>query len=317
MNSYIEKKFLDLVELNDVLLPDCNYLDVSDCVRQCDVLNQIIVGHLNIHSIPNKHQDLIDLLDKMNEKNLVPDVLLLCETFFNERNYDRFSFWNFDIVSLYRKNKSQGGVSIMIRKGLKFYEREDLNIFKEGKFESIFIEIPRQSENNIVVGEVYRIPGTNENEFLLDYETIVNKIRNENKKVIIGTDQNLDFLKIHIHNNTMRFFEMNITNNLLPTMIKPTRVTHSTATLIDNIYVDAELCHNVKSFILTTDISDHFMCVTKLQCAIFKKEIRSFTTRKFNNTVYRNISGALCNKNWDFLEEYSVHDASVLLLSVK
>ena len=147
---YTESNLLDLVDLDDVLLTDCCYLDLSQCPKQCDTGNCFTVGHLNIHSIPNKYEDMIDLLDILKEKNLLPDVILLCETFLNERNHDKFSFQNYNMVSAYRKNKSKGRVSIMIKKNIKYYERDDLNIFDEGIFESIFIEIPRQCQDNIV-----------------------------------------------------------------------------------------------------------------------------------------------------------------------
>ena len=101
------------------------------------------------------------------------------------------------------KNKRLGGVSILIRSHIDYVERPELKIFDEGKFESIFLEISQKGRKNIVVGEVYRVPGTNENEFIEKYESIVSKIRAEKKKAIIGTDQNLDYLKINSHANTM------------------------------------------------------------------------------------------------------------------
>ena len=68
------------------------------------------------------------------------------------------------------------------------------------------MEIPQKGRNNIVVGEVYRVPGTSKNEFLEKYESIESRIKSEHKGVIIGTDQNLDYLKINLHANTMKFF---------------------------------------------------------------------------------------------------------------
>jgi hypothetical protein len=124
----------------------------------------------------------------------------------------------------------------------------------------VFIEVVRSKNTNIVVGEIYRVPGTNELDFLNKYENLVCRIRNEKKKIIIGTDQNLDYLKINSHGNTRKFYELNMTNNLLPTILRPTRVTHNSATLIDNIYVDAELYTNIEAHVIPTDISDHFFC---------------------------------------------------------
>ena len=60
------------------------------------------------------------------------------------------------------------------------------------------------------MGEIYRVPGTNETEFLTTYENVIIKIKNEHKRVIIDTDQNLDYLKINMHNKTMEFFDMNV-----------------------------------------------------------------------------------------------------------
>ena len=50
-------------------------------------------------------------------------------------------------------------------------------------------------------------------------------------------DHNLDLVKYNIHPLTNDFLELNLEKQLLPTITKPTRVTRSTATLIDNVIV--------------------------------------------------------------------------------
>ena len=301
--------FADIVDLDDVLLGKCTYVDLDECPRNNDS-GTIKVGHLNIHGLISKHDDLVDLLDTLNDKNLLPDVLLLCETFLNQHNFDNITFPHYDIISEYRKNKSKGGVSIMIRDTLRYQKRDDLKIFDEGVFESLFIELPRKSECNIVIGEVYRVPGTNEKQFLEYYETIVSKVRQEKKKIIIGTDQNLDYLKINRHTPTMKFFDLNMSNNMIPSILKPTRVTHNTATLIDNIYVDAGLCCTTKSHVVITDISDHFFCLTIIQGELLDEQHSTIKRRKLTESVLRNIKGALMNIDWNYMHELSVDAAS-------
>ena len=44
----------------------------------------------------------------------------------------------------------------------------------------------------------------------------------ENKSIIIGTDQNLDYLSILKHKQTEGFFEQNILSDLIPTTTIPT-----------------------------------------------------------------------------------------------
>ena len=239
---------LNLIDCEDVLLTDCSYLDLSD-LTQISRFNDFVVAHLNIHSLPNKYDDFVEMLNILSDKNLLPDIIGLCETFLSEKNYSKYSFDGFDIISQYRKCKKQGGVSIMVKSHFNFIERLDLSLFEEGKFESIFIEIPRKGKCNVIVGEIYRVPGTSETEFLEMYERVIKDIRSEHKQIIIATDQNLDYLKINVHCNTMKFFEMNLSNNIIPTVYKPTRVTFNSATLIDNIYVGCELYSDAKSFI--------------------------------------------------------------------
>lgn len=306
---------LDMVELDNANLADCKYTDLSENFAQHEFTNSFKICHLNIHSLPNKYEDLIDVLDGMHEKFILPDIFLLCETFLNKMNYDKYHFNNYNMVSEYRTQKSRGGVSILIRTNINYIIRSDLRVFEEGKFESIFIEILRKSEANIVIGEVYRVPGTNEAEFLNCYESIIDRIKDEHKKIIIGTDQNLDFLKINTHRNTQKFFEINVTNNLLPTIFKPTRVTSTSATLIDNIYVDTAIGSNISSHIITTGISDHFICLSIIHNMKMDRGTTQVTSRKLNDSIFRNIKGALSNKDWNYLNEMTINDACSALNS--
>ena len=304
---------LNLIDCEDVLLTDCCYLDLSD-LTQFSRFNDFVVAHLNIHSLPNKYDDFVEMLNILSDKNLLPDIIGLCETFLSEKNYSKYSFDGFDIISQYRKCKKQGGVSIMVKSHINFIERLDLSLFEEGKFESIFIEIPRKGKCNVIVGEIYRVPGTSEIEFLEMYERVIKDIRSEHKQIIIATDQNLDYLKINVHCNTMKFFEMNLSNNIIPTVYKPTRVTFNSATLIDNIYVDCELHSDAKSFIIKTDISDHYMCLTIIQdelCkANYKKNVK---IRRLTDSVLRNMNASLANRHWQILNNMTVDAGSEFL----
>ena len=44
---------------------------------------------------------------------------------------------------------------------------------------------------------------------------------------------------------------------MLPYVTKPTRITKSSATLIDNVFVPISLVQNVNSYIILEDMSDH------------------------------------------------------------
>ena len=313
----MSENLLNVIDYNHVLTSNCSYFDISsDLLGPVEGHNALTVAHLNIHSLPGKFDELVELLNELETKNILPDIILLCETFLTEANHSRYHFDKYDIVSKFRKNKRGGGVSILVNSQITYVDRSDLVVFEEGMFESIFIEVKQSSNDSIIIGEIYRVPGTREAIFLENYEGILEKIRSERKKVIIGTDQNMDYLKINSHGNTMKLFETNLEKNVIPTIYKPTRVTHNSATLIDNIYVDAELYNNCRSLIITGDISDHYMCLAILQ-NLYKRDdnVQQYKFRKIDDTVLRNMTASLRNRNWMELNNMTVNESSEKLTS--
>ena len=82
---------------------------------------------------------------------------------------------------------------------------------------------------------------------------------------------------------------MLFSNNFLPIITKPTRLTYHTATLIDHIYTNS-FNQQVIRGIATIDISDHLpiFCVTDTSIKI-QKQTRSFRDySSFNEELYKN-----------------------------
>ena len=67
--------------------------------------------------------------------------------------------------------------------------------------------------------------------------------------IIIGLDHNLDFLKSAKHGPTNDFIETNLNFGMIPTLTRPTRITKTTATLIDNILVKTYVVHTLAAFL--------------------------------------------------------------------
>ena len=145
---------------------------------------------------------------------------LLCEKFLNNSNFDNSKIDRYKLFNRANGQYSrQGGVGIFAKKGLKTIARKDLAVVKESFIECCFIEVVTgKNLRNILIGEIYRVPGTNEN------------FNMENNEIVIGTDQNFYYLKINSHINTSTLLETNLNNNLLPTILRPTRITHHSAT---------------------------------------------------------------------------------------
>ncbi len=296
-------------EESNPLLDNCKYYTPSAINTISGERFRLKVLHINIHSIPAKLVELKNLLQKLKDANHEVDLILLCETFLNDTNKNSVSIDGYTLREDHRQTMTQGGVAIYINNKLQFIPRPDLSIFDEGVFESYFIEVTAESRN-IIVGEVYRIPNTNQNSFLERYQSIIDKIKLEKKDIVIGTDQNLDYLKIQQHSNTAEFLNLNLSAGLLPTMTKPTRIVHDKATLIDNIYVDNANASNSVSAIILADMSDHLPCLLLLDKKC-KKQQGPVTTTKHSLSALNieKIKSDLVTTDWTFLSTLNVEDS--------
>ena len=111
----------------------------------------------------------------------------------------------------YRKEKKGGGVSILVQEGIPYVRRSDLDIFDEGKIESIFIEVLSKNGKKIIVGSMYRPPNTDIHQFSTNITKIITTVRSHNAKtrpeIIIGMDHNIDLLKSKDHHGTQTFID--------------------------------------------------------------------------------------------------------------
>ena len=198
------------------------------------------------------------------------------------------------------KHKMGGGVGIFISERIRFTEVR-LNDNYEC-IEYVVINITTKNNNkSITVGSLYRPPNTNDSKFVEEYKCLLTNLykSSKTKKLILGMDHNLDFLKHSIHKRTQDFIELNLDNNLLPSITRPTRITKSSATQIDNIIVSQSLMTNCKSRIVIDDISDHLPSIVKFEEMLQKcKTSKLITSRNLNERTLQKISDSLTRINW-------------------
>ena len=114
-----------------------------------------------------------------------------------------------------------------------YITRDDNSLFVEHSFESVFVEVLVNHTVNIIVGEIYRVPNSNRHLSIQYYEDIISKLQYENKEVILGTDENFDYLNSTCA-HSKHLLETYFSAGFIPTITRPTRITHASATLIDN-----------------------------------------------------------------------------------
>ena len=245
------------LELNtnlEVAADTCDY-DKLDNNIHCDSGDLSIIQH-NIRGLTSKLGNINNLIEKLQD-NGHPDIILLCETWL-KTNSPRPYIEGYNIERNDRKHKKGGGVCILLSTRCKYKRRLDLEQHNCVSFESCFVEI-QGWKSKIIVGSIYRPPNTDPREFIITTKKIVSQARKYGQKLVLGLDHNLDFLKESQYQPTHDFLETIYETGLIPTITKPTRITTSSATLIDNI-VDNQLYSQTNSGIAIDDTSDHLPC---------------------------------------------------------
>lgn len=257
------------------------------------------IYHNNAHSIMGldklaQYKALFDPLE-------VPfDCIVFTETWLTDMNKNLCIIDDYIPIHLVRPKgdgidfkQSGGGVSIFIRKGLSYKERNDLTIILP-YMECLFIEI-QIDKKKYILGGFYRIPDTNVNLFIEKYNEIVEQLKTNYELVLLG-DFNIDLLKDDISKNT--FMLCLQSNYLVPVITDVTRLASKvndngivvrSATLIDNIFIKANTRHT--SGVIETNISDHFSIFTSIPLTVKEidknseikyRSINEYNQRKFN-----------------------------------
>jgi hypothetical protein len=283
--------FNDMTQIDSSLA--CNYFIpkyFNEYIKKHEVSDSnFSILHLNIRSLPRNGSNLSDFLDNLEMKF---SVVALSETWLSHNTLNLYDIENYNGEHLYRKNRTGGGVSIFVREEISYSQRTDLSVFNE-ILESIFIEIPKHNINtdkDVLVGVVYRPPNTDISEFNQLLSEILHKCSHESKLLYLVGDFNINLLNADNHMPTAEFLENCYTTSLFPQITKPTRLCKSTATLIDNIFVNITNSQNTLSGLFVEDISDHFpiFCInvnSKIQSKSLEVNLRNYSTRNLNNFV--------------------------------
>ena len=282
---------------NDLYVDHCDYLDYSKLTSSNDKRTNLTILQLNVCGVINKRDRLMDLFNDIKKEHRV-DVALLVETWLNKTNAKRFMLPGYRYYGSHRRNKKGGGVGVLVSQDVECRTRKDLSL-DVPNFESLTVEIKTHSDSYFVCS-VYRPPNGKPKEFLKHYKRLLDKFtKPQQERLVIGIDHNLDLLKHHFHTATKDFIDMNLDLNLIPTITKPTRITNTTATLLDNIIV-GRLFHNYTANIAISDISDHLpILMSSYQPKMYKKQPMTITSRVLNEEACTKIMESLDQIDWD------------------
>ena len=219
--------------------------------------------HLNIRSF-SKHRN--ELQVQLN--SLGKPFNVLCLTEIGQNNIE-------SSAAFFKGYKLQYDPATTIRGGAAILLGPEVNLVTERKdlalkgthisdnnylIENSWAEIRVPGiEGNVIIGCIYRHPKGRVDLFTEEFEKTCQKISKEGKLCFVAGDFNINALN-RSHPHTVNYVNTILSENFIPHITVPTRLTENTATLIDNILVK----HGKKltdSDILAgnlyCDISDH------------------------------------------------------------
>ena len=303
----------DCVKLFEGLSEDifsCKYYDENNFPQLLKdyETHDLKIFHLNIRSL-NKH--IFELKAYLSCLNTEFDIILLTETGKANINLINNEFPDYEMY-IDPPTTNKGGAGILIKKS-KFDSIEELAVDCQVKnscgcsgclIESKLIKVTVKS-TSILIGSIYRHPNGNVSHFNDSLLNVINKL-DKKDTFIIGGDMNIDLLKMQ-SNSTENYFNNLIENNFIPCISIPTRITESTITLIDHIFLrlpKSKINSKTTSGCLISDISDHLPNFLLLQLNTNSNKerpfIRSYSKRNidiFNANISNELSQFALNAN--------------------
>ena len=177
------------------------------------------------------------------------------------------------------------------------------NIVNVVDCETVFIEMEKghQLQNhNVIIGVIYSLPNQDISSFNDKMSNIVNVVRRENKTCYFLGDYNINILNYESHAQTAQFVDMMSSNVFLPLITRPSRVTATSATLIDNIFTnDIGDINNSVQVLFITDISDHFPVFHIARQMEIKEKDTYIFKRLYSFQNKENFCQAMSNISWD------------------
>ena len=287
----------------------CKYYDVDDFLSLNYKANLLSIFHLNISSLSNHFDELCSYLDILKHNF---GIIGITETRFlkDSPNIFNCNLPNYQYIHTPTES-TVGGAMLYISNKLSFKHRDDLSslLYKSKELESVFIELNQKNEQNIVIGCVYRHPCMSINEFLDEYlSPFLELSSNENKKLILLGDFNIDLLKFETSNSVSNFIDLISSYYVMPQIFLPTRITQNSKTLIDNIFVNSfESTYTAGN--LLSCISDHlpqFLFIHRFSS--YDKENRQTIERDWPNFQENEFADSISNIIWDDVLKISSND---------
>ena len=177
-------------------------------------------------------------------------------------------------------------------------------LYSDNVLECVTVDINFEKQKHASMTCVYRAPGHNISTFCDNIVPIIDDGHRNGKKFVCG-DFNINILQHESDDSVRQFLDSMYALGLYPLITKPTRITRTTATIIDNIFTnDIELKYVCG--LIIDDSSDHLpifaRCKGTINDEMKHKKVQMRQTKEANIKL---LIQELANLSWDnvLLEE--------------
>ena len=253
--------------------------------------------HVNIRSLSKNGDHLLAYIETLNisfgvicitETWLLKDFSIISELFPHYNSYN----------TVRTGNHPSGGATILVHKDYSSKEIMELSCNNE-YLEAVFAEI-KHNGKTVRIASCYRPPGfQNFDLFTAVFQEKIAALETNSIDCFICGDFNIDLLSINENRYVSTFYDILTSMALLPTIVRPTRCTKESQTLIDNIFTNR--LYEFDAGILEADISDHFPIFTLVK--------NIFSTNNEHETFqYRVVNENNLQKLYNNLSRYQYSD---------
>ena len=308
LTEYIKEQKLSNM-LNSTDYTSCKYYDEEEFIK-LGIANHLNVFSLNIRSLPKHGGELSNFINSLKHEF---HVIILTEI--GARNLslaENLLPSHHSLKYVIPEKNLKGGVGIYMSKSITNFEiKTNITLEKtcdctQCEFESLFIYFDYGGQKYVIAG-VYRHPNGNVSHFASALDDALSKCDN-NRTVIYAADSNINLINYE-KSCTENFLTMMLDNKFLPYITLPTRITDTTATCIDHIFVKyphkKSLSLDTDSGMLFCDVSDHLPCFISLKIPKFKKVRDRPFVRLFGEKNSVNFKTRMLEFNWELLYQNS------------
>lgn len=209
---------------------DCQYYTENQFIKIISEIKGFSVIHFNSRSLRANFDKIKSYLTDLGKSF---DIVAITETWTKPDSEYYLDGYDFNCIS--RLDKQGGGVALFIKNTLKYNIIDSLSSTIPGCCEYISATIHvNKFTKPIFISCAYCAPGSDLNIFSEQLFDIVKFAKG--RKLFICGDWNIDLLKHEVNSDTNCFIDNCFSSGIYPLIIKPTRVTETSATLIDNIF---------------------------------------------------------------------------------